>query len=264
MRRETIVAIVITAVALMIVILHNVFPQLKIDGITFGLLILAAVPWLAPLIKSIELPGIGKIELQELKRQAEEARGAAISASQKAELALAGTTTSTRTDATPSLTPADDRILELAKEYNNIRATQSSGPSRTSAMVGIVSRMIAAANKLQNFDVERWLKDNDRGKRLSAYAYLYTRPDYSQLANLIDSVIRIEDKPFGQYWGIQAIEQVLGHGGNRKISQNLLQKLQGFFEQLPTDSDRYYEMTRVLSAIRKEDVGESIADAAHA
>jgi hypothetical protein len=264
MRRETIVAIVITTVALMIVILHNVFPQLKIDGITFGLLILAALPWLAPLIKSIELPGIGKIELQEIKRQAEEARGAAISASQKAELALAGTTTATKTEVTRSLISAEDRILELAEEYNNIRETQPSGPYRTSAMIGIVSRMIAAANRLQNFDVEKWLKDNDRGKRLSAYAYLYTRPDYSQLGTLIDSVSRIEDKPFGQYWGIQAIEQVLGHRENRKISQNVLRKLEELFEQLPTDSDRYYEMTRLLYALNKEDVGESIADAAHA
>jgi hypothetical protein len=264
MRRETIIGTLITGVALIVAILHNFFPGVRIDALTFGLLLLAAFPWLTHIIKSIDLPGIGKIELQEIRRQAEEARGAAISASQKAELALAGTTTATGNDMTPSLKLAEEQILHLANEYNNIRETQSSGPSRTSAMTGVVSRMIATADKLQNFRVEKWLAETDRGKRLSAYVYLYTRPDYSQLDNLIDSVCRIEDKPFGQYWGIQAIEKVLGRRENQKVSLRVLQKLREFFHQLPTGTDRYYEMTRILSALKKDDIGESLADTAHA
>jgi hypothetical protein len=65
-------------------------PKVKIDGVTLGLLVLASVPWLAPIIKAIEIPGVGKIELQEIKQQADEAKGAALSATHKADLALAG------------------------------------------------------------------------------------------------------------------------------------------------------------------------------
>jgi len=42
-------------------------PSLKLDGITLALLLFSALPWLAPLIRSVELPGGLKIELQEVK-----------------------------------------------------------------------------------------------------------------------------------------------------------------------------------------------------
>ena len=64
-------------------ILHVFFPSIVPDAITAGFLILAFVPWLAPLIKTVEVPGVGKIELREVERKAEEAKGAAVSAAQR-------------------------------------------------------------------------------------------------------------------------------------------------------------------------------------
>lgn len=46
---------------------HIIWPQLKIDSITLTLLIVAVVPWLAQLFKSLELPGGWKLEFQELQ-----------------------------------------------------------------------------------------------------------------------------------------------------------------------------------------------------
>src|SRR5215467_14257605 len=80
----------VTTAAVLAAILHVVFPSAVPDAITAGFLILAFLPWLAPLIKSVEVPGVGKIELREVERKAEEAKGAALSAAQKADLALAG------------------------------------------------------------------------------------------------------------------------------------------------------------------------------
>jgi len=60
--------IVISATALLIAIIHIIKPDLKIDAITLVLIGFAIIPWLAPLIKSIELPGGWKIEYQDLER----------------------------------------------------------------------------------------------------------------------------------------------------------------------------------------------------
>jgi hypothetical protein len=46
---------------------HMLYPQFIPDAISVGLILLALVPWLAPMIASIEVPGVGKIVLQEVK-----------------------------------------------------------------------------------------------------------------------------------------------------------------------------------------------------
>lgn len=56
---------VISASATLGIIAHLIWPDLKIDVITLGLLLLAFAPWASPIIKSIEVPGIGKLELQQ-------------------------------------------------------------------------------------------------------------------------------------------------------------------------------------------------------
>lgn len=59
---------IISVIALLLILVHIVWPHLAIDGITIGLLILAIVPWLSPLFKSIQFPGGVKIEYQDLEK----------------------------------------------------------------------------------------------------------------------------------------------------------------------------------------------------
>ena len=66
--------VLITIFSLVLVGVHLLWPDLKIDAITLILLAAAAIPWLLPLFKRIELPGGVKIEFQEL--QATEQRAA--------------------------------------------------------------------------------------------------------------------------------------------------------------------------------------------
>jgi uncharacterized protein YecT (DUF1311 family) len=58
----------VTIFALVAAFTHLFFPALKIDAITVTLIIVAVVPWLAPLFKSVELPGGIKMEFQELEK----------------------------------------------------------------------------------------------------------------------------------------------------------------------------------------------------
>jgi len=69
---------VVTLGALSIALAHVIWPSLAIDAITLGLLVIAVLPWLAPLVKSLELPGGWKIELQEMKQATDKARGAGL------------------------------------------------------------------------------------------------------------------------------------------------------------------------------------------
>jgi hypothetical protein len=66
----------ISFIALLLISIHIIWPQVAIDGITLGLIVIAIIPWLSPLFKSLQFPGGVKIEYQDLektKRQIKEA-----------------------------------------------------------------------------------------------------------------------------------------------------------------------------------------------
>jgi hypothetical protein len=50
-----------------------ILPELKVDSITIALFIIAIIPWLLPLFKSLELPGGWKIEFQDVQDAMEKA-----------------------------------------------------------------------------------------------------------------------------------------------------------------------------------------------
>jgi len=72
------IQISITIASILIIGAHVIWPSLKIDAITLTLIIVAIIPWLAPLFKSLELPGGLKFEFQELKRVEKEAKAAGL------------------------------------------------------------------------------------------------------------------------------------------------------------------------------------------
>lgn len=70
--------IAITCGAIAVAVGHVLWPKLAIDAITLGLVVVAILPWLAPLVKSVELPGGLKVELQEVKDAAEKVKNAGL------------------------------------------------------------------------------------------------------------------------------------------------------------------------------------------
>jgi hypothetical protein len=57
--------------ALTILLVRILFPALRIDAVSLGLIAVALLPWLSPLIKSAKLPGGFEIEFQDVKDAAE-------------------------------------------------------------------------------------------------------------------------------------------------------------------------------------------------
>jgi hypothetical protein len=53
--------------AIGLAVIHILWPGLGIDSITISLIVVAALPWLLPLLKTVELPGGFKIELKDTK-----------------------------------------------------------------------------------------------------------------------------------------------------------------------------------------------------
>lgn len=78
--RKNALRIGVSVGALLIALIHVWKPHLQIDSITMVLLVISVLPWQS-LIRSIELPGVVRLELRELR---ELAKGA----SQDATLAL--------------------------------------------------------------------------------------------------------------------------------------------------------------------------------
>lgn len=70
--------VTITVAAVAIATAHLIWPELKIDAVTLVLLVAAMVPWLAPLFKSVELPGGWKVEFQDLERARAEVENAGL------------------------------------------------------------------------------------------------------------------------------------------------------------------------------------------
>jgi hypothetical protein len=64
MKTTTIVSVGITAVALVAGGARLMWPALTIDSVTVALIVVAVVPWLAPIFKSLEVPGGFKVEWQ--------------------------------------------------------------------------------------------------------------------------------------------------------------------------------------------------------
>jgi hypothetical protein len=57
----------ITLGALLLALAHLIWPSLTIDGITLSLIVIAIIPWLAPLLKSLKLPGGVEVEFKDLE-----------------------------------------------------------------------------------------------------------------------------------------------------------------------------------------------------
>lgn len=68
----------ISLVALGVAVAHAAWPSLAIDAITLFSLVVAVIPWLQPLFKSVELPGGLKVEFQEVKQASEKAKAAGL------------------------------------------------------------------------------------------------------------------------------------------------------------------------------------------
>lgn len=100
----------VTLGALALALVHLMWPTLAVDAITLALLVIAIVPWLAPIFKSLELPGGWKVEFQELQKAAERAEQAGLLSSPPQLATEANYTFQRVADQDPNLALAGLRI----------------------------------------------------------------------------------------------------------------------------------------------------------
>lgn len=96
---------IVSAGAIIGIGVHLLWPTIAIDAITVTLLLVALVPWLAPLFKAIELPGGVKVEFAELEKARREAESAGI---------LGPSVLDRQKPSLPTLIHTDDPNLALA------------------------------------------------------------------------------------------------------------------------------------------------------
>lgn len=238
--------LLVTGVALASAAAHLIWPRLKLDGVIVALLVIALLPWLGAVFESLELPGGWKVQYREIRQQLTEAQvktlkatGAAASAAQKAELALAANE------------PGDhagkaEQLNELVDEYNKARTSQQSGYPRTTILTQIAGRMVALSRRLPKYDWRDALRSDNQGQRMAGYAWLYARPDPAAAELLVSTLTTREDSHFGQYWAIQALQRSLPLA-DAETAGKLIPELKTFLSRLPTDSDRSYELSNLLN-----------------
>ena len=109
----------ITIIAIAFIIIHLIWPNLAVDGITLVLIIVAIIPWLAPLFKSLEFPGGWKIEFQDLQKAKNEAEKVGLLSSESSEGDISQYAFQVVADDDPNLALAGLRI-EIEKRLQTI------------------------------------------------------------------------------------------------------------------------------------------------
>jgi hypothetical protein len=110
MKRPIVVQVSITLAAIAAGTAHLLWPAAAIDAITLTLLGVAILPWLAPLFRTVELPGGLKIEFSDLKKTEEKAEAIGLIAPPTASMDGPSTSASEIVSADPSLALVSLRI----------------------------------------------------------------------------------------------------------------------------------------------------------
>lgn len=197
-----------------------------------------------------------RAEAEAAKRDALQAKGGAESARKIAtyastlEPALPDEARVQQVDSSPT-------VDQLAAEYNRIRKEMPSGDRRTAKMTRVVRDLMDLAPQQLDLPTARsFLFESNGGKRLAAYVYFYVKRDPNSLDALVQSVTSIEDKPFGQYWGIRAIGRVIEEAQRQQaeISTAVRERLRQYLTRLRPGWDRHYELTKILEMFDHEKV----------
>lgn len=139
--------LVVSLGALLLALVHVMWPQLSIDAVALALIVIAVLPWLAPLVKSLELPGGWKVEFQELQKAASRAESAGLLAAEASqqEVEFSFQSIATRD---PNLALAGLRI-EIEKRLSSLAEIHGL-KSRGAMSVGQSLRALAQAEVLSN------------------------------------------------------------------------------------------------------------------
>jgi hypothetical protein len=250
--------IVVPLVALGVAILHSISPDRpKIDAIIVALLVMGLLPWISNLVETLKYGDL-EIKLRKMEAKAEEAMGAAESARQliivQNEDSLPGHLEGTMAAVSPVGEGKEMEAMQrLVDDYRQTRKNNPPGDYRTALMTGIIRRMRTLAASIPQSQILPWLNDEDPARRLAAYAFLYARPAFAQVNALVKSVANRNNPPFAQYWGIMALQKIIGSRGQAKVSSETRAELKALLSRLSRGTDRHYELSRLLQSLEGQE-----------
>jgi tetratricopeptide (TPR) repeat protein len=157
-----------------------------------------------------------------------------------------------------------DRWAAFVAEYEQLRET-TAGPERTAAMTSAVNKMLGAVRATPPDEMRavsrNWTADLRRGWRLAGYVVAHEIGDETDIAPLCLSLQMFQattsrrskgasdNRPFSEYWGLQALQQVLNR--TPVLSRSQIEAIQALKGVAPPDTDRartWLEIERRLAA----------------
>jgi hypothetical protein len=270
-------AAIITVVAALAALTHIIWPELKIDSITVALLVVAFFPWLGFLVSRLKLgnfetefrewareevkeqfdakvvPNLRDTEerVDQVEQRIDDVDNAVEEAAGFAEVRQHEGEPSMSEDGRSNLDPSDE-LSELVRQYNDVRANEPPGFERTTHMTRIANEMSRVAPEVVDFQWLQNLESGDRGWRLAAYAYLFAEPRPDGAKPLVRSITKIEDKPFGQYWGLRALKEACSREVVDSATASQLEPtLRAYLAALKPGTDRYMLTRDALTAIER-------------
>jgi hypothetical protein len=149
---------------------------------------------------------------------------------------------------------SSDEVLGYAAAYNRCRSTMVAGPDRSARMEELFRGMRSAVKSIQvsHSGIKRALlyPSNDRGIRLTAYAYLIEHP-LPDLVTLLVNVAANEEKPFGQYCALRAVSKLV-QASTSRLTPELTTRLNEVAITAGRGTDRAREVANILAEDRKE------------
>jgi len=139
---------VVSLGGLLLALAHILWPKLAIDAVALALIVIAILPWLSPLVKSLELPGGWKLEFQELQKAASRAETAGLLAAEPNEPEVLFSFQSIA-NRDPVLALAGLRI-EIEKRLALLAEAHRLNSGQRSLGVGQLLRLLAQAEVLTN------------------------------------------------------------------------------------------------------------------
>jgi hypothetical protein len=237
----------VTAAALIAVVVHHAWPAFHADAFTGTFLLVAVLPWLAPLLKSIKLPGGLEVELREMREELDQTKGAVQSAAIQAQVGAAalGVRAAAQVGVTPQETPSRESLLTLGAKYEQIRDSMPAGSKRTEAMTRVLAEMFKQSDSIPDLDVRPLLASGSRGERLAGIAYVHAHPSSDRAEPLVRALSEHEDTPFGQYWALRALRHI-AEVDRRVFVGPLCEGLKVYKDRQKPGTDRHYEATQLL------------------
>ncbi|MBN8655121.1 MAG: hypothetical protein J0M11_05225 [Anaerolineae bacterium] len=186
----------ISVVAVVLAVVHMAWPNIKVDSITIVLMVISVLPWLAPLIKSLELPGGYKLEFRDVQNAKEKADKAGLLDS-KSKSGEPDSLYMQIAERDPNLALAGLRI-EIEKRL--LRIAQANDISTYKLSVGKTLRLLAerqAITKDEYYalqDIVSVLNPAVHGATVSRDTVEYALDMGTSLLNALDEKIPSEDE----------------------------------------------------------------------